>query len=356
MPRSSLFNPFAQSSEDAAASAAAKAAAGQKRASATSGTSGDKRSSVSVLTSTGGSDGGKKSKKKKDAHTAKKEKRKKEKEKTKIAEARALQKLNDEKAARNEAPITQASVIATLSNKHDTASAIDRQGATASIRVFKPVMNTAAPPASSSPADATITAAEQQRLDQLKLTELAQLDAEEAVRRRKKQQSRHNLLLNAQRMGGKVKAYDRDRDEAKWLEKKRRHRSANVQVAITEPLPIVKTMLEACMKNQQAIKQCLTSPTTLQTVNETDLRLLKASLDCYLSMFKSPLNFKCEVLWRLAVTCSDPQFTPMSITYIKLAHYAFNLLLERADMQVHHFQYNAIINSITQCEVEMDNA
>jgi hypothetical protein len=197
---------------------------------------------------------------------------------------------------------------------------------------------------------------ESQRLAQYITEELRVLENAEMVRKLNKLQKKHNVMQNALLKSNKAAGYDRDMIDLKVVQKelkKAKKDEDEKEIILEEPLPIYRDMCDSAAKGQKALFAYLEQEHVLRELSQSDLRYLKASVDATLERRKSPLNFRVEVVWRIACTIQEWKRGERELN-IRLALHTYHRLLERCDPNIHPFQYSGLHHTLELCEMELE--
>lgn len=124
-------------------------------------------------------------------------------------------------------------------------------------------------------------------------------------------------------------------------------------IYLEEALPVIRDACTAVAKGQKALYAFLDSEETLRTLQGCDIRYLRASLEATLERRPSPLNFRVEILWRFAATVHEWRGGQREQN-LRMAQYAYQLLLEKCDPELHPFQYAGLCNTLELCEMELE--
>jgi len=198
---------------------------------------------------------------------------------------------------------------------------------------------------------------DEDRLAALISEERTKLENEEMVRKLNKLQRKHNVMQNAQRRGNKLAAnYDRDEVDLKVVQKqlkKSKQEEAQREIVLDEPLPLIKDALDAAALGQRPLYAYLEQESVLRDLAETDPRYLRASIDATLERRPSHLNFRAEIVWRLACTLQEWRRGHRE-TNLRLARHCYVRLIEQCDPEVHPFQYASLQHSLELTDNELD--
>jgi hypothetical protein len=187
--------------------------------------------------------------------------------------------------------------------------------------------------------------------------ERKQIENEEMVRKLSKLQKKHNAMQNAMLKGNKIgQGYDRDTVDLKVVQKQLKRARKDEEekiIVLDEALPLYRDMCDASAKGQKALFAYLEQEHVLRELSQADLRYLRASVDATLERRKSPLNFRVEVVWRVACTIQEWKRGEREQN-LRLALHSYTALLERCDPDAHPFQYAGLQNTRELCELELE--
>jgi hypothetical protein len=259
--------------------------------------------------------------------TSKKKKKLSSKGKAKIAEARAKEALKSGKTSEKETSKSKSLVV--ISPREEKSKDEKKQKS------------------------------KKTQLEELKQMELQRLEAEEAARKEKKVQKFTNLMLNAQRSGMKIRDWEKLSLEEKEKKKKGKEKEKGkeeVKLELKEPCEVINSLIEQCREGRQAAFRYLSLENSQKLLHETEFKILKASLELVMKNRQSPINFRIELLWRLAVLLfeSSSVLAPKREINLKLSHFAYNLILQHASPDSHPLHYAVLKNSLELCEQELD--
>jgi len=183
------------------------------------------------------------------------------------------------------------------------------------------------------------------------------LENEEMVRKLSKLQKKHNVMQNAMLKGNRIgSGYDRDTVDLRVVQKelrKARRDEEEREIVLEEDLPLYRDMCNAAAKGQKALFAYLEQEHVLRELAQADLRYLRASVDATLERRKSPLNFRVEVVWRVACTIQEWKRGEREQN-LRLALHSYTRLLERCDPEAHPVQYAGLQNTRELCELELE--
>jgi hypothetical protein len=151
-------------------------------------------------------------------------------------------------------------------------------------------------------------------------------------------------------------SYDRDGIDLRVVQKelrKNREKEKTAIIVLDEAIPLIRGATNAAAVGYKALVAYLEDEAHLQEMHNTDVRYLKASLDAELERRNSPINFRVEILWRLATVLQEFRHGNREQS-LRLAHHIYEKLLERCDPEQHPFQYAGLANTMELCEVELE--
>ena len=195
------------------------------------------------------------------------------------------------------------------------------------------------------------------RLEAYVTQERQALENDEMLRKLAKLQRKHNTMQNAMLKGNKIASgYDREVIDLKVIQKQLRKKRKDEEtkvIVLEEAHALIRDAMDAVAKGQKALFAYLETEATLRGFQETDIRVLRASLDATLYRRASPLNFKVEVLWRFAATIQEWRGGSREQN-LRLALHTYLLLLEQCDPDSHPVHYASLCNTLELCEIELE--
>lgn len=150
--------------------------------------------------------------------------------------------------------------------------------------------------------------------------------------------------------------YDREEVDLHVVQKelrKNREREKNALIVLDDAIALIRDATNAAAVGQKALLAYLDQEAILNQLNNTDMRYLRASLDAELERRNSPINFRAETLWRLAVTLHEYKRGNREQN-LRLAQHVYIKLIERCDPDLHPFQYAGLQNTLELCDQELD--
>ena len=167
--------------------------------------------------------------------------------------------------------------------------------------------------------------------------------------RKKKLERVDNAIRNATKTGGpKVHGYSYA-DEAERLRRDieatltRKTRDKRKPLHLTEPAQPITHLLHRCSAGRLSALAYLRAEGGLAKVIALTPTVVWASLTCYRDVVKSPLNFKLECLWRLAVVGEEwlDAWGDAQVMW-KISAAVYGMLLDRCDPRDAPWQYSAL--------------